>query len=134
VTQASTKRENGGMSQQPTPQQFVEALRAGLGPVVRRAAEQIRQMHAALKPLIDYVEAHPEVLEQWEREREAEAQIGSCHCLCGAVHGTLGVCTSTAEPGLTVRFDSPTVGTQHVPFCRPCFEARAATAGMALRA
>ncbi|MDX3714414.1 hypothetical protein PV733_36915 [Streptomyces europaeiscabiei] len=122
------------MTQQPTPQQFAEAFRAALVPAVQRAAAQIRQMHTALKPLIDYAEAHPEVFEQWEREREAEARIGSCHCLCGAVHGTLGVCASTAEEGLTVRFDSPTVGTQHVPFCRPCFEARAATAGMMLKA
>lgn len=121
------------MTQHPTPQQFVEAMRAGLAPAVQRAAESIRQMHTALKPLIDYVEAHPEVLQQWERERQAKAEIGSCHCLCGAVHGTLGVCASIAEQGLTVRFDSPTVGTQHVPFCRPCFEARAATAGWALR-
>jgi hypothetical protein len=122
------------MSQQPTPQNFLAAFAAAMVPAVRQAAESIRQMHAALKPLIDYAEAHPEVLEQWEREREAEVQIGSCHCLCGAIHGTLGVCTSTVEPGLTVRFDSPTVGTQHVPFCRPCFEARAATAGLTLRA
>jgi hypothetical protein len=122
------------MTQQLTPQQFVEIMRTAMVPAVRRAAEQIRQMHTALKPLIDYAEEHPEVVEQWAREREAEAQIGSCHCLCGAIHGTLGVCTSAAEPGLTVRFDSPTVGTQHVPFCRPCFEARAAAVGLELRA
>lgn len=122
------------MTQQLTPQQFVDAMRAGMVPLVQRAAEQIRQMHAALKPLIDYAEAHPEVFEQWERERDAEAQLGSCHCLCGALHGSLNVCTSVAAPGLTVRFDSETVGTQHVPFCRPCFEARASTAGMTLRA
>lgn len=122
------------MTQQPTPQQFAEAFRAALVPAVQRAAAQIRQMHTALKPLIDYAEEHPEVFEQWERERETEARIGSCHCLCGAVHGSLGVCASVAGEGLTVRFDSPTVGTQHVPFCRPCFEARAATAGMMLKA
>lgn len=122
------------MNPQLTPQQFVEAMRTAMAPAVQRAVEQIRQMHTALKPLIDYAEAHQEVLKQWERERAAEAQIGSCHCPCGAVHGTLGVCTAVAEPGLTVRFDSPTVGTQHVPFCRPCFEARADAVGLALRA
>jgi hypothetical protein len=122
------------MSQQPTPQNFLAAFAAAMMPAFQQAAESVRQMHAALKPLIDYAEQHPEVWEQWERERDAEAGIGSCHCLCGAIHGTLNVCTSAAERGLTVRFDSPTVGTQHVPFCRPCFEARAATAGLALRA
>lgn len=122
------------MTQHPTPQQFAEAFRAAMMPAVQRAAEQIRQMHAALKPLIDYAESHPEVFERWERERKAADRIGSCHCLCGAVHGTLGVCTSAAEEGLTVRFDSPTVGTQHVPFCRPCFEARAASAGFTILA
>lgn len=119
---------------QPTPQNFLHAFATAMMPAFKQAAESIRQAHAVLKPLIDYVEAHPEVLEQWEREREAEARLGSCHCLCGALHGSLNVCTSVAEQGLTVRFDSATVGTQHVPFCRPCFEARASTAGMALRA
>lgn len=123
------------MSQQPSAQDFLASyFAAALLPAFRQAAEAIRQMHTALKPLIDYGEQHPEAWEQWERERDAAAGIGSCHCLCGAVHGSLGVCTSTAEPGLTVRFDSPTVGTQHVPFCRPCFEARADAVGLALQA
>lgn len=122
------------MTQQPAPQNFLHAFATAMLPAFRQAAESIRRTYEVLKPLIDYVEAHPEVLEQWEREREAEAQIGSCHCLCGPIHGSLNACVSVAETGLTVRFDSPTVGTQHVPFCRPCFEARAAKAGLTLRA
>lgn len=107
----------------PTPPFNVQALRDALAPAVANAARVIRQIHTAMRPLIEYVEQHPEALEQWRREREAEERLGSCHCLCGANHGDrMGVCTSVAEPGLTVTFHSQV----HVPMCRPCFEARQA--------
>jgi hypothetical protein len=83
-----------------------------------------RQVFDALRPLAEWAERHPEELARWQREREAEEQLGSCHCLCG-IHREQaeGVCTGQAAPGLTVRFDSPTVGVQHVAMCRPCYEA-----------
>lgn len=98
----------------------------------RKAMEQLARAHAAnaqrvfgaFQVIVDHFQAHPELLEMWRREREAsfEEQAGSCHCLCGMHHREQPdiECAGIAEPGLTIRYDSPTVGTQHVPMCRPC--------------
>jgi len=112
--------------QQPSIIDFTNALRAALAPVVARQMEVVRQVHTAMRPLIEHAKQHPEVWEQWRRERDAEAQLGSCHCLCG-IHREQGegVCTGQAEPGTAVRFNSPTIGPTDVPMCRPCSKANA---------
>jgi hypothetical protein len=114
---------------QPDIVDYTHALRAALAPAVARGVEVFRQVHTALQPLIEHAEQHPEVWDQWRRQREAEAQHGSCHCLCGLHREQAeGVCTGVAEPGASVRFNSPTVGPTDVPMCRPCSEANAARA------
>jgi hypothetical protein len=104
-----------------------ERLGGILALYVQAVARFQAQVAAAWQPIIQQVKEHPELLDQWRQERAAEEQPGSCHCLCCAVHpGSEGVCDSYAEPGLTVTFHSPTVGTQHVKFCRNCYDARQA--------
>lgn len=102
----------------------LKPVRAAMEQFARAYMQNLSRVMEAFRPLIEHAQAHPEVLEQWRREREAEEQLGSCHCLCQASHGSVGVCTSVAEPGLTVTFESPTVGTQRVPYCRACHAAR----------
>jgi hypothetical protein len=124
----------GRMTQKPSLIDAAYALRAALAPLVARQMAIVRQMHTALEPLIEHAEQHPEVWEQWRRERAAEAQLGSCHCLCGLHREQAeGVCTGRAAPGAAVRFDSPSVGRVDVPMCRPCAvataEKRATTPG-----
>lgn len=119
--------------QQPSIVDFAHALRAALAPVVARQMEIVRQLHTAMRPLIEHAEQHPEVWEQWRREREIEAQTGFCHCLCGTHRQQPDVvCAGRAEPGLTVRFDSPTVGPTDVRMCRPCYDAHTARRAAAL--
>lgn len=119
------------MTEQPTTTDseitaLAEQLRTGFAAVTAAYVEALRQITTAMRPLLEYTEQHPEVLEQWRREREARAGLlGSCHCLCGTHQDTApGVCTSVAEPDLTIAYDSPVVGTQHVAHCRPCYDAK----------
>ncbi|MFB6787678.1 hypothetical protein ACFCWT_13480 [Streptomyces olivaceus] len=109
---------------QPSLIDQAHALRAALRPLVARQMEMVRHVHAALRPLIEHAEQHPEVWEQWRRERDAEAELGSCHCLCGFHRGQVDVvCAGHAAPGVTVRFDSPSVGPTDVRMCHPCASA-----------
>lgn len=116
-------------SDRPSPfsPQLHESMRAFVCAYMSAATTMLERARTAFQPLLDEVKTHPELLEQWRLEREAEARITSCHCLCGGVHpSSEGVCAGTAEPGLTVTFHSQTVGTQHVAFCRSCYDARQA--------
>lgn len=96
---------------------FAEAFRVNMTPVFRQIAEQMQAMHAALKPLIDHYEQHPELFAQLQPAAE------SCHCLCGRHPAQPGVCTQEAEPGLTIAFTSPQFGLTHVRVCRNCHDA-----------
>jgi len=112
--------ERAGAEYAELATQFVAACR----PVAEHLGDIWRQIADTLRPVIEYYEQHPEELERWEREREAEAQLGSCHCLCGTHPDQPGICASTATPGLEITYNSPTVGTQRVKHCRPCWEAK----------
>ena len=104
-----------------------ERLGGILGSYIQAVARFQAQVAAAWQPIIQQVKEHPELLDQWRREMASEEQLGSCHCLCGVIHpSSKGVCDSYAEPCLTVAFYSQTVGTQHVKFCRNCYDARQA--------
>jgi hypothetical protein len=105
--------------------EMMTALRESMKPFAVAYLATARRVLEALRPLAEWAEQHPELMEQWQREREAEQQLGSCHCLCGAHREkAVGVCKGVAAPGLTVRFDSPTVGVQDVAMCAPCYNAR----------
>lgn len=99
---------------------FMEALQTGMRPAIERIAANVKAMHTAMRPLIDLYEQHPELFSR----PDPELWFGSCHCLCGGHPASEGVCTSYAARGLTMRFDSPTVGVQHVRMCHPCHDAR----------
>ncbi|MFF0512440.1 hypothetical protein [Streptomyces sp. NPDC004250] len=101
-------------------------LRAALAPLVARQMEAVRHVYTAMQPMIEHAEQHPEVWDQWRRERDAEAQLGSCHCLCGLHREQAeGVCTGQAAQGVAMLFDSPTFGPTAVRMCRPCAQANA---------
>jgi hypothetical protein len=118
------------MSDKPALQPVTPAAAVGqMIEAFRPAAEAWRtgfgQFMAAMKPVAEWAERHPEELARWQAEREAEQLVGSCHCLCGTHdQGARGVCVGVAEPGLTVHFDSPTTGPTDVPMCRSCYNAR----------
>lgn len=107
-------------AQDPTLEQFaafVEHFRTSLAPLAQRMAEQVNALTAAMAPLAEYAQQHPEAFAQ------QGAELQHCHCLCGRHPASPGVCTGYAPQGLTVRFNSPTVGAQDVPMCRNCHEA-----------
>ncbi|WP_030747589.1 DUF6372 family protein [Streptomyces sp. NRRL F-5135] len=96
-----------------------------LNPLIQQTAHQL----AALRPYLDLYEQDPEAFRQQIAMTPPPAP--GCHCLCGLHRNSPTECAGEAAPGLTVRVDSPSVGTQHVPMCRPCADAytmRTATA------
>lgn len=103
----------------------VRAMTEAMRPVVQAYLAAAHQFAAAARPIVEWAEQHPQELARWQREREAEERLGSCHCLCGT-HRELaqGVCEGIAAPSLTVRFNSPTVGPQDVAMCHPCYQAQ----------
>lgn len=116
VTPEQARAALQNMAEQLAP--FREAMQQ----FARTCAQNASRIMEAFRPLVEHVREHPEALEQWRREREAEEMLGSCHCLCGIHHREQPdiECESVAVPGLTVRYDSSIAGTQHVAMCRPC--------------
>jgi len=100
------------------------AIDAFLAAQVRAMTEMWRQVQPALQPLVDLYERDPQAFERLRHEREHER---SCHCMCGLHQDRPEVeCTMRGE--LTRTIHSPTVGTTHVPMCRPCYDATAVPA------
>lgn len=107
-------------AQAPSAEQlkaFTENFRAIVMPAMQRLTEQFAAMRTALKPIVDAYERNPELFALPQPEAEP------CHCLCGRHPDQPDICIGRVEPGLTVAFDSPTVGLQHVPMCRNCHNA-----------
>lgn len=82
-------------------------LRAAMETAVAQAVE-------AFRPLLEFMEAHPELLE-WEPEED----VPGCHHLCGRT--ALHECTGEATTTLTVALYD---GAGHaIPMCQGCWEA-----------
>jgi len=97
-----------------------ESMIAAYTPHFTAAVEAFRELYAYLRPVIDAYEADPE---GFKAAIAAERARVSCHCLCGMHRDTMGICEGEAEPGAFLVIDSPTVGRQHIPMCRPCLTA-----------
>jgi hypothetical protein len=103
----------------------MRVLTEAMRPIVQAHIAATRRIIEALRPLAEWAERHPEELARWQRASELQEQAGACHRLCGTHREQAeGICAGVAAPGLTVRFDSPTVGVQHARMCRPCYEVR----------
>jgi hypothetical protein len=91
---------------------FTEAFR----PIVIAFTAQFNAAAAVLRPLIEYIAAHPELA-----DCEPEAELESCHHLCGRYceHECTGEATTT------VAFR---VGGREVPMCEGCRNVVARTA------
>lgn len=102
-----------------------EATRTLL-PAFQRLLTDINEAIQPLRPLLDHLQQHPEILDDLRRERDQLALTGSCSCLCGTHHSTHPdiECAGTAVPGLEITYNSPNVGTCHIPHCRPCWTAK----------
>lgn len=91
-------------------------------PTLVRIANELCAAVEAMRPLVDYYEQHPEELEALRHQEPGE----SCHCLCGLHRDRPDIeCEGEAVPGLTITRHPQTVGTVHIPMCRPCHDVAA---------
>lgn len=123
------------MSEQPFPPQLTQlnqtmaAMSANIHDCLQAVARQLNLAFEPLRPIVAYFEEHPEELEALRRQNELQAALEeqACHCLCGLHRDRADtVCQGYTAERLTVTRYSLTVGTVHVPMCRPCFEAAVA--------
>lgn len=89
-------------------------------PVLDHVRQQWKAFTDLMQPLVEWAQTEEgqAQLAQWRQEREEEARLQSCNCLCQVSHGMLGVCEGEATQTL-VRV-TPTLGRVEIPVCAPC--------------
>lgn len=86
--------------------------------------DHVRERWAAVKtimgPLMEWSQTKEgqEQLAQWKHEREKEARLQTCNCLCQVAHGSLNVCAGEATRTLVRQTEA--LGRVTIPVCEPC--------------
>lgn len=100
--------------------ELLDAIKAGFAPILSHARERWAAVQDIMQPVIEWskTEEGQAQLAEWKREREEEACLQSCNCLCQVVHGSLGVCAG--EAARTLIRQTEALGQVTIPVCQPC--------------